>query len=247
MTLLGLLSLALLPAACAGKSAEPSATRGPTGADSGSSSGAASAGGSSQPGNGSGTGLPTSGDVATGAGSGNGATGGASTSGAPEFASGASAGAKNTSSGAATGSGATDASGASDDSGVTVYPSPACPEAGANHPRGDGGLSGCAAQVPTSIFGASCEGGVCHNSRAKEYLLDLQSPGVASRLINVPSLEIPCFKLIDPENPDESYILLKVQPNPPAGAEMPSGGAMLSSAQIQCLREWVEAEAATAE
>ena len=106
-------------------------------------------------------------------------------------------------------------------------------------------LTGCAAQVPTAIFGASCEGTACHNSRDHNYDLDLQSPGVAARLVNQPSLEIGTLFLIDPNNWMQSYILLKVEESmPPAGTQMPQQGAKLTSTQIGCLQQWVEAEAA---
>jgi len=102
-------------------------------------------------------------------------------------------------------------------------------------------LTGCAAQVPSAVFAASCEAKACHNSTDKEYALDLQSPGVVSRLLNVFALEAPSFKLVDPIAPDQSFILLKVKlAMPPAGVQMPQTGAKLSAAEIQCLQQWVE-------
>ncbi len=112
-------------------------------------------------------------------------------------------------------------------------------------------LTGCAAQVPTTVFAANCEGSTCHNSTIKAYDLDLQSPGVAARLVNQPSLEafepdgVTPLKLIDPNYPMQSYILLKVELKmPPAGSQMPNLGAMLSPSLISCLQQWVVAEAA---
>jgi hypothetical protein len=106
-------------------------------------------------------------------------------------------------------------------------------------------LTGCAAQVPAAIFGASCEGNTCHNAKDHNYDLDLQSSGVAARLVNQPSLEIDGLFLIDPNNWMQSYILLKVEDAmPPAGVQMPQMGNKLTSTQIGCLQQWVEAEAA---
>jgi hypothetical protein len=111
-------------------------------------------------------------------------------------------------------------------------------------------LTGCAAQVPSSVFAASCESSTCHNAKDHAYLLDLQSPGVAARLVNQPSLEAlgpdgNPLKLIDPNNAMQSYILMKVeQKMPPAGSQMPNLGTMLSPATITCLQQWVVAEAA---
>jgi hypothetical protein len=102
-------------------------------------------------------------------------------------------------------------------------------------------LAGCAAQVPTSVFAASCEAQACHNSTDREYDLDLQSPGVVGRLLNVPSLEAPALKLIDPNVPDNSFILLKVKlANPPAGMQMPWMRSKLSATETECLQQWVE-------
>jgi hypothetical protein len=88
-------------------------------------------------------------------------------------------------------------------------------------------LTGCAAQVPTAIFGASCEARACHNSVDHIYGLDLQSPGLVSRLINTPSYELPVLMMIDPNVPDNSFLLVKVKPNPPAGVQMPQMGNKL--------------------
>jgi hypothetical protein len=114
-------------------------------------------------------------------------------------------------------------------------------------PRRDAGpLTGCAAQVPTAIFATTCEGKACHNSTDKEYGLDLQSPSVGARQWNRSSLELPSAKIIDPINPDSSFILLKVsRMSPPVGLQMPELAAKLSPAQITCLQQWVEWTAAT--
>jgi hypothetical protein len=106
-------------------------------------------------------------------------------------------------------------------------------------------LTGCAATVPSSILAVTCTAKACHNSVDKAYALDLQSPGVVSRLLNQPSLELPSFKLIDPNYPNSSYIWLKVSLlMPPAGVQMPQMGTKLSPAQLQCFQQWVIAESA---
>jgi hypothetical protein len=102
-------------------------------------------------------------------------------------------------------------------------------------------LTGCAADVPTAVFAASCEARSCHNSVDNIYDLDLQSPGVVSRLLNQFSLEAPAYKMIDPITPDESYILLKVKlASPPVGVQMPQMGAKLSAAETACFQQWVQ-------
>jgi len=153
-------------------------------------------------------------------------------------ASGSASGSTGNASGAQTQSG--------DDDATVDIPPPMCPLEDANPPPSDGDVSACGStKGPTAIFGASCEGSVCHSTGSHTFWLDLQSANVASRLLNVPSLELPCYKLIDPQYPDQSFLLLKVEGNPPAGASMPSGRGVLPADQIECIKEWVEAEAAT--
>jgi hypothetical protein len=177
---------------------------------------------------GSKSGNGTTGSFSTGTSSGQGSSGatGASVSGSSAGATGA---AESGSASATTGS-----------SGGNIY------DAGGSHrDAAPVELAGCAAQVPTAIFGESCEGNTCHNSKDHQYDLDLQSPGVAARLVNQPSLEIGTLLLIDPNNWSQSFLLLKVeQSQPPAGSQMPQQGTKLNSTQIACLQQWVEAEAA---
>lgn len=104
-------------------------------------------------------------------------------------------------------------------------------------------LTGCAATVPTAVFGARCTNNLCHNAHDMIVSLDLQSPGIAARLMGVPALEDPTSCILDPYDPDRSYLLVKLEPNPPLGSEMPFGSS-LSAAQIACVKQWIEAEAA---
>ncbi len=208
----------------------------PTSGDSSGSGTAAETGGPSgeRSGTASGSGVGTSGHTSgsTGSSSGSSTTSESGVSGEDASApSGSQAGASGTS--GHSGSGASGSSGSS-----------APVDAGNGGMHRDASvpvLTGCAAQVPSAIFGASCEGKACHNSVDHEYGLDLQSSGVVSRLLNSPSLELPAIKMIDPVVPDNSFILLKVkQAQPPAGVQMPQMGAKLSGSQIQCLQQWVE-------
>jgi len=110
-----------------------------------------------------------------------------------------------------------------------------------------GTITGCAATVPTAIFGTSCSAFTCHNAKDHAYGLDLVTIGVAARLFDVRAVQnTPStnYKLIDPQTPSSSYILLKVKMiMPPLGAQMPSTGPKLSPQEEQCLLDWVVAEA----
>jgi hypothetical protein len=242
-TVASILSLALV--ACSAPAEEPS--QGSSGGDAPSGSDTSSETGSSS------SGSAQSGVATSGTGS---SKSGSSTAGAQST--GASTGRASTGSMSSTGSslsganGGTGGTGGSESGSQSGSGSSGIQDAGAAHrDAAPVELTGCAAQVPTAIFGASCEGTACHNARDHEYALDLQSPGVASRLVNQPSLEayepdqVTPLKLIDPNNWMQSYILLKVEESmPPAGVQMPQIGTKLSQTQIGCLQQWVEAEAA---
>jgi hypothetical protein len=111
-----------------------------------------------------------------------------------------------------------------------------------------GTLTGCAATVPTALFAKSCSALTCHNAKDHAYGLDLVTMGVAARLFDVRALEntpTTNYRLIDPQAPSSSYVLLKVKMiMPPLGAQMPSTGTKLSPQEEQCLHDWVAAEAA---
>lgn len=100
----------------------------------------------------------------------------------------------------------------------------------------------CTAEtVPTVLFPKACGNSLCHDSSNPEAELDLRSPDVASRLVNVPSVDTACETrlLIDPNNPDNSFLIEKLtQSKPECGDPMPAAGS-LSDQEIQCVKDWV--------
>jgi hypothetical protein len=85
---------------------------------------------------------------------------------------------------------------------------------------GTGGSSGSALPAcMTSIFGSKCAGNVCHDKGSISNSLDLESPGVASRIIDVAAQHsglgdagVSCMpaKLVDTQNGLQSWIYLKL-------------------------------------
>ncbi len=97
------------------------------------------------------------------------------------------------------------------------------------------------ADVPSVTFAQSCALAGCHDSMTKTEGLDLQSPGVAARLVGVMAVEGPGL-LIDPTNPSQSVVYEKLTATPPFGLRMPTTMA-LDDATIQCVLSWVTAQA----
>jgi len=107
--------------------------------------------------------------------------------------------------------------------------------------------------VPTVTFPQKC--GMmagCHtvNATATVYKLDLMSPNVASRLVNVPSGETgqaPAGTLlINAANPSQSAIYTKLAATPPYGLTMPFGLAPLDMATQNCILQYAMSAAASA-
>lgn len=97
-----------------------------------------------------------------------------------------------------------------------------------------------------ALFLEKCGSSICHGgqSSAPAAMLDLTSPGIAERLVNVPAEECEGLVRIDPHDPDNSFLLGKII-EPPAGCgdRMPLVG-LLSPNEIACVRAWIHGIAA---
>ncbi len=59
-------------------------------------------------------------------------------------------------------------------------------------------------------------------------------------LVNVPSLQIPAIDRIEPGDPDNSYLIQKIEGAAGiVGSRMPQGGPFLDQATIDMIRQWV--------
>lgn len=105
---------------------------------------------------------------------------------------------------------------------------------------------------PSQIFAKTCGASSCHDAKEPEANLDLESPGVEARLIDVPAdcaepdpddpeaCVCPDRLLVDSQNPDASYLLEKVtQEVPECDDRMPLLTGNLRSREVECLRTWI--------
>ncbi len=102
------------------------------------------------------------------------------------------------------------------------------------------------ANIQQDVFGAICIN--CHvtGGTADFLILDSERNSLAS-LVNVPSLVMPMLFRVVPQDPDQSYLVWKVEgqgPNGEAifGERMPpasAGEAPLSAEQIADIRSWI--------
>ena len=104
--------------------------------------------------------------------------------------------------------------------------------------------------VETQIFmnngSKSCVSTICHDTTEPAGGLDLESPDPASRMIGKKSQDPNCSSklLIDPANPEASFLLEKVsQKKPTCGDQMPNVPSKLLLAEIDCIHTWVVTKA----
>jgi hypothetical protein len=98
--------------------------------------------------------------------------------------------------------------------------------------------AGC--DAPGTVFTPVC--GVCHHAQPGELgELDLTSPSLESRIVNVTSAECGPAILVVPGQPANSFLYDKISSaTPTCGAQMPQTGSLTPS-QIQCVSSWITA------
>jgi Ca2+-binding RTX toxin-like protein len=87
------------------------------------------------------------------------------------------------------------------------------------------------------IFNGRCIG--CHSGSSAPQGLKLDSANSFSNLVNVASHEVPSLKRVKPGDPDNSYLVQKIEGTAAVGSRMPLGGSPLSADQIALIRRWI--------
>lgn len=91
------------------------------------------------------------------------------------------------------------------------------------------------------LFVMKCGTAGCHGADSPQQGLDLASPDVASRVVGKMSKE--CGEpLADPANPDGSVLYKKLKPSPTCGGSQMPLGVPLSSAETDCVKDWIAAQ-----
>lgn len=95
------------------------------------------------------------------------------------------------------------------------------------------------AQIQEDIFGAICT--ECHTGANAPQGLQLSSEQESfDNLVNQPSSQQPDILRVDPGNPDDSYLVMKIEGHPDiTGSRMPQGMPALSEDQINLIRDWI--------
>jgi len=104
-----------------------------------------------------------------------------------------------------------------------------------------GGETATFSAVQQQIFSQSCAFSNCHGGAAPAEGLDLREGAAYGEVVNAPSNQMPSLNLIEPSDPDNCYLYLKViDDSSISGNRMPRGAAPLSQQLIDLLRDWIE-------
>ena len=80
----------------------------------------------------------------------------------------------------------------------------------------------------------------CHSGASAPEGLQLDAAHSYALLVGVPSTEVPSLDRVNPGNPDNSYIVLKLEGAPGiVGVQMPFGGPYLPQSTIDVIRQWI--------
>ena len=96
------------------------------------------------------------------------------------------------------------------------------------------------ASIQENILTPSCGISGCHAGGTAPFGLRLDDEALSAQLlINVSSAEAPSLLRVNPFDPDNSFIIHKLEGTQSAGDRMPRGMTPLSAEQIQVIRTWV--------
>lgn len=98
-------------------------------------------------------------------------------------------------------------------------------------------------QVQSAVFTPSCALSDCHRGATAPFGLDLSAGQTLGNVVAVGSSEKPEFDRVEPWNPTDSYVYMKVTGDLRiAGDPMPPQNLApdLTDQQIELLRQWIE-------
>jgi hypothetical protein len=98
-------------------------------------------------------------------------------------------------------------------------------------------------EIQSSVFTPTCGVSGCHSGPAGDTLpngMDLTTADASfDSLVGVPSLQVPELSRVEAGDPDNSYLIQKLEGTASEGAQMPFGGPPLDQAVIDDIRQWI--------
>src|SRR5690349_8326311 len=100
------------------------------------------------------------------------------------------------------------------------------------------------ASIQEHVFTPICT--TCHTGASAPLGFRLDADVAYAMLVNAPSAEVPALKRVAPGNPDQSYVIQKLEGHAAVGGQMPLGQTPLPQATINVIRQWITNGAAPA-
>jgi hypothetical protein len=91
--------------------------------------------------------------------------------------------------------------------------------------------------IRTEIIEPICT--ACHIGATAPEGLRLDEANAYALLVGVASSQVPSLLRVDPGNPDDSYLIRKLEGTQSVGGRMPLNGVPLSTADIAVVRQWI--------
>ncbi len=97
--------------------------------------------------------------------------------------------------------------------------------------------------IQAAVFTPSCASAGCHTGENPPQGLRLDEGFSFDNLVNVPSNEVPELLRVEPGDPDDSYLVQKIEGTAAEGGRMPLGAPPLDQNLIDDIREWITNDA----
>jgi hypothetical protein len=91
--------------------------------------------------------------------------------------------------------------------------------------------------IQANVFAPICE--QCHSGAGAPYGLRLNAANSFALLVGVRSGQEPAYLRVSPGNPDNSYLIQKLEGTAGTGERMPAGLPRLPQADIDVIRQWI--------
>lgn len=95
--------------------------------------------------------------------------------------------------------------------------------------------------IQDTIFTPVCT--VCHAGAQAPLGLRLDEGASYAMLVSVQSVQVPAVLRVAPGDPDNSYLVHKIEGSAAVGGRMPRGGPSLGTTDIDLIRQWIAAGA----
>ena len=102
---------------------------------------------------------------------------------------------------------------------------------------GGGALTADFDSIQANVFTPICT--VCHIGATAPHGLRLDAANSYDLLVGIPSVEVPSLSRVKPGDPDNSYVIQKLEGHAAVGARMPFGGPYLAGDVVAVIRQWI--------